>query len=94
MIQNYQHAMAICRWAGYPDLFITFTCNPKWPEIVRYVEKRGLKSEDCPDIIARVFKIKLDNMIIDLRKSKVFGNVKACIIQLYEYFSNICYITV
>lgn len=31
--QNYQDAMAICRWVGYPDLFLTFTCNPKWPEI-------------------------------------------------------------
>ena len=31
--QNYQDAMAICRWDGYPDLFLTFTCNPKWPEI-------------------------------------------------------------
>lgn len=26
MIQNYQDAMAICRWCGYPNLFITFTC--------------------------------------------------------------------
>ena len=25
MIQNYQDAMAICRWAGNPILFITFT---------------------------------------------------------------------
>ena len=25
MIQNDQDAMAICRWAGNPDLFITFT---------------------------------------------------------------------
>jgi helitron helicase-like protein len=33
MIQNYQDAMAICRWYGYPDLFITFTCNSRWPEI-------------------------------------------------------------
>lgn len=29
MIQNYQDAMTICKWAGPPDLFITFTCNPK-----------------------------------------------------------------
>ncbi|XP_057790213.1 uncharacterized protein LOC131007083, partial [Salvia miltiorrhiza] len=79
MIQNYQDAMAICRWVGYPDLFITFTCNPKWPEIVRYVEKRGLKPEDRPDIIARVFKIKLDNMIKDFRKNKIFGTVKAVV---------------
>ena len=25
MIQNYQDAMAVCRWAGNPNLFITFT---------------------------------------------------------------------
>ncbi|XP_019227612.1 PREDICTED: uncharacterized protein LOC109208909 [Nicotiana attenuata] len=29
MLQNYQDTMAICKWAWYPDLFITFTCNPK-----------------------------------------------------------------
>jgi hypothetical protein len=28
MVQNYQDAMAICRWAGCPDAFVTFTCNP------------------------------------------------------------------
>ncbi|GAU38772.1 hypothetical protein TSUD_279250 [Trifolium subterraneum] len=38
MIQNYQDAMAICAWAGYPDLFITFTCNHKWPEVVDFFE--------------------------------------------------------
>lgn len=87
MIQNYQDAMAICKWAGYPDLFMTFTCNPKWPEIIRYVEKRGLKPEDRPDIIARVFKIKLDNMIKEFRQKKLFGNVIAGkFITIYLYF--------
>jgi hypothetical protein len=33
MVQNYQDAMALCRTFGNPDLFITFTANPKWPEI-------------------------------------------------------------
>ena len=33
MCQLYQDAMAIVRKKGKPDLFITFTCNPKWPEI-------------------------------------------------------------
>ena len=33
MIENYQDAMAIYRWAGYPDLLITFTCNTRWPKI-------------------------------------------------------------
>ena len=32
--QLYQDAMAMVRKHGRPDLFITFTCNPKWREIV------------------------------------------------------------
>ncbi|KAI9114612.1 hypothetical protein K1719_014310 [Acacia pycnantha] len=39
MIQNYQDAMAICAWAGYPDIFITFTCNPMWPKLPVIDEK-------------------------------------------------------
>ncbi|CAN1769844.1 hypothetical protein LINPERHAP1_LOCUS11421 [Linum perenne] len=31
--ENFQDAMAICRTLGYPDLFITFTCNTNWPEV-------------------------------------------------------------
>ncbi|CAH9130021.1 unnamed protein product, partial [Cuscuta epithymum] len=79
MIQNYQDAMAICRWAGYPDLFITFTCNPKWSEVTRFLEKRNLNPEDRADIICRVFKVKLDGLIKDLRENKIFGRAKAVI---------------
>ncbi|XP_031091013.1 uncharacterized protein LOC115996011 [Ipomoea triloba] len=79
MIQNYQDAMAICRWIGYPNLFITFTCNPKWPEIQRYMGIRGLRAEDRPDIVARVFKMKLDALIKDFKVGKLFGPVKALI---------------
>jgi hypothetical protein len=35
MVQNYQDAMVIYRWACCLDVFITFTCNPQWPEIKR-----------------------------------------------------------
>jgi hypothetical protein len=28
MVQNYQNAMAIYRWARYPNAFVTFTYNP------------------------------------------------------------------
>nr|XP_023920302.1 uncharacterized protein LOC112031817 isoform X2 [Quercus suber]XP_023920309.1 uncharacterized protein LOC112031817 isoform X2 [Quercus suber]XP_023920315.1 uncharacterized protein LOC112031817 isoform X2 [Quercus suber]XP_023920320.1 uncharacterized protein LOC112031817 isoform X2 [Quercus suber] len=69
MIQNYQDAMAICRWAGYPDLFLTFTCNPKWLEIISFLELiPGQKPEDRPDIVARAFKIKLDALLQDIKK--------------------------
>ncbi|CAH9141764.1 unnamed protein product [Cuscuta epithymum] len=79
MFQNYQDAMAICRWMGYPDLFITFTCNQNWPELYRYLSTQGLKSEDRPDLICRVFKIKLDEMIKEIKEGKVFGLVRAVI---------------
>ncbi|KAM3356739.1 hypothetical protein P3S68_023453 [Capsicum galapagoense] len=76
MIQNSQDAMTICKWDGYPDLFITFTCNPKWPEIIRFLKIRGLQPEDRPDILTRVFKMKLDHLIKDLKEKKLFGAVK------------------
>ncbi|XP_030970665.1 uncharacterized protein LOC115991053 [Quercus lobata] len=80
MVQNYQDAMAICRWAGYPDLFLTFTCNPKWSEINHSLEFiEGLKYEDRPDIVARVFKIKLDELLHDLRHKSHFGRVIAIV---------------
>ena len=76
MVQNYQDAMAICRWAGYPDLFLTFTYNPKWPKINHSLEFiEGLKYEDRPNIVARVFKIKLDELLHDLRHKSHFGRV-------------------
>ncbi|XP_042032500.1 uncharacterized protein LOC121779250 [Salvia splendens] len=79
MIQNYQDVMAICRWVGYPSLLITFTCNPKWPEIVRFLSARGLKSDDRPDIVCRIFKVKLDSFVRDLKTKKIFGAVKAVV---------------
>ena len=33
MQQNYLDAMTIVKTFGKPDLFITMTANPKWPEI-------------------------------------------------------------
>lgn len=78
MAQNYQDAMAICRAYGTPDLFVTFTCNPKWDEIVEALRlEPGQSAADRSDIVARVFKIKLDEMYSDIRKGEAFGPVKA-----------------
>ncbi|XP_031131679.1 uncharacterized protein LOC116033064 [Ipomoea triloba] len=79
MIQNYQDAMAICRHKGYPNLFITFTCNPKWPEIQRYMDKCNHNAEDRPDIVSRVFKMKLDALVKEIRNGKLFGIVTAVV---------------
>ena len=81
MIQNYQDAMTICRHYRNPDLFITFTCNPKWPEITRALTMiPGQKLEDRPYIISRVFKIKLDNILSTNKSGEIFGTV---IVDLY-----------
>ena len=94
MIENYQDAMAICRWAGYLDLFITFTCNTKWPEIDLFLSRKpGQKVEDRPDVVARVFEIKLDQLLNDLKHGQHFGKVIVGIINLHlKYFSLLFYL--
>jgi hypothetical protein len=71
----YQDAMAVVRKFGKPDLFITMTCNPKWTEITAALEENQ-KSEDRPDIVARVFRLKLDEFIKELKKG-IFGETVA-----------------
>jgi hypothetical protein len=70
--------MAISAAVGFPDLFITFTCNPNWPEIQRLLASQHLNSQDRPDIISRVFKIKLNELMNDLTKKHTMGKVLAC----------------
>ena len=70
--------MAICRWAGHPDLFVTFTCNPKWPEIQCMLDKVGYqKPSERPDILVRVFMIKLKELMSDIKRNQHFGKTKA-----------------
>ncbi|XP_071713195.1 uncharacterized protein [Rutidosis leptorrhynchoides] len=77
MLENYRDAMALCRVYGYPDLFITFTCNSKWPEISRALEGTGFNPEDKPAYQSRMLKIKLDPLMGDIKHNKIFGTVKA-----------------
>ena len=73
-MQTFQDAMAICRWAGYPNLFITFTCNAKWPEIQYMLDETGSKQKlaERPDIVDRVFMIKLKELLRDIVQEKRF----------------------
>jgi len=68
--------MSICHHCGKPDLFITFTCNPNWPEILEALES-GQTPSDRPDIVARVFNEKLKALLDDLIKHKIFGDTLA-----------------
>lgn len=71
-----QDAMAYVRQYGRPDLFITFTCNPKWIEIEELLFP-GQSSIDRHDITARVFKQKLKCLIDFIVKQRVFGETCA-----------------
>jgi hypothetical protein len=78
MWQLYQDAMAIVRYCGKPDLFITMTCNPLWPEITAELLP-GDTAQDRPELVSRVFKVKLNELLDDLRKRNVFGRTVAFI---------------
>ena len=71
---QYQNALAIVRHFGKPDLFITIAANPKWPEIVANLLP-GQSSIDRPDLVARVFHLKLEALLEDLLEKDVLGKV-------------------
>ena len=68
-------AMAYVRRFGKPELFITVTTNPKWDEISENLS-HGESAADRPDIVARVFHLKL-NCLLHLLKHDFFGRHQA-----------------
>ncbi|KAF7839626.1 uncharacterized protein G2W53_008108 [Senna tora] len=77
--ENFQYAMTICATTGFLDLFITFTCNPKWPELDRLLKELGCKAKDRPDLVSRIFKIKLNMLIKDITNDMLLGKCKSYI---------------
>jgi hypothetical protein len=61
----YHDGMAITRLHTRRNYFVTATCNPQWPEITDLLE-HGQTIQGRPDIVVRVFKIKLDILMKDL----------------------------
>lgn len=72
MHERTQDAMVYVRNFGRPDLFITFTTNPKWKEVTEALLP-GQNAQDRPDIIARVFHLKVKQLIEYLTKGQMFG---------------------
>ena len=70
--QQYQDAISLLRRFGKPNLFITMTTNPDWREIKENL-RPGEKAIDRPDIVARVFKLKKQQLIKDIEKEMIFG---------------------
>jgi hypothetical protein len=65
--------MAKVRKFGKLNLFVTFTCNPKWKEITDAL-LFGQIAKDHPELVTRVFNLKLDALLRDI-KNGVLGNV-------------------
>ena len=70
-------AMAYVRRMGRPEYFITMTTNPKWQEIVENLFP-GQQPHDRPDLIAKVFNLKLKALMAVLNNG-AFGEVLAYI---------------
>jgi len=75
MGQLYQNAMARVYKFGKPDVFVTFTCNPKWKEITDAL-LLGQTAKDHPELVTRIFNLKLDALLKDINDG-VLGNVIA-----------------
>ncbi|XP_014298458.2 uncharacterized protein LOC106693783 [Microplitis demolitor] len=75
MHERTQDDMTYVRHFGRPDLFITFTCNPKWKEIEELLVQ-GQKSHDRHDLIVRIFHVKIKHMMNLLTKGCIFGKTK------------------
>lgn len=72
MKQLYQDAMALTAKFGRPDLFVTFTCNPKWREMTENLLP-GEKATDRPDLVIRVFNLKKKILLDDILGKHVLG---------------------
>ena len=73
---KFQDGMAICREYHKPDFFITMTCNPHWPEIQSLLLS-GQTAQDRPALVAKVFKMKKDQLMKDLTHGGLLGKVVA-----------------
>ncbi|XP_074351407.1 uncharacterized protein LOC141690513 [Apium graveolens] len=74
MSQYFKDSLAICRAIGHPSLFLTMTFNSKWPEIQEMLKLLpNVDPVDAPDIVSRVFKLKLDQLLDLIKKKNYFG---------------------
>jgi hypothetical protein len=72
----FQDSMAIVGHYGRPSLFITFTANPQWDEIVQELYP-GQTAADRPDLVARVFHMKAKMLRDELIRDGIFGQALA-----------------
>ncbi|XP_031127552.1 uncharacterized protein LOC116029646 [Ipomoea triloba] len=73
---RYMDAMSLVQNFGKPDMFLTMTCNPNWPEIKGLLQYND-DAQNRPDLIARVFHAKRQELKNDITNKQFFGEVVA-----------------
>ncbi|XP_075088360.1 uncharacterized protein LOC142170362 [Nicotiana tabacum] len=76
MRQRYIDAIALVQYFGKPDIFLTMTCNPAWPETKEHLLATD-ETQNRPDLVSRVFRAKVEKMKTDILKRNIFGKVAA-----------------
>ncbi|KAL3121265.1 hypothetical protein niasHT_008247 [Heterodera trifolii] len=71
---KYADLMTMVRHLGAPTWFVTFTGNPKWPEIDEALRVRQNYAHR-PDIVCRIFMDKAAEFIRDVTERGVLGKV-------------------
>jgi hypothetical protein len=72
----FMDAMAVTGRFKKPHLFVTMTTNPNWPEITRELDP-GQEAIDRPDLVARVFKLKKEQLTDEIFGDGIFGKCPA-----------------
>ncbi|XP_024965998.1 uncharacterized protein LOC112506212 [Cynara cardunculus var. scolymus] len=76
MRRRFMDSMTLIQDDGKPDIFLTKTCNPKWPEILKELLP-GQTTQDRSDLVARLFLAKLEDPKNELFKKHILGEVGA-----------------
>ncbi|KAA6356796.1 MAG: putative ATP-dependent DNA helicase PIF1, partial [Streblomastix strix] len=65
--------MTLVKEFVHPDLLITFTSNPRWDEIISIIGDDSPANH--PDIVSKIFIIKLQELLDDIVKHHILGKV-------------------
>ena len=72
MKRHYIDAMTLVQRFGKPDIILTITCNPCWPEIKLQLGDSDL-AQDRPDLVSRIIRAELEYLKKDLIKFVFLG---------------------
>lgn len=75
---SYLDSVIIALRFGHPSLFLTFSMNPRWPEVLSMLRKRGLQPNEymhAADAVVRIFIIRALIFLSDVVNKSIFGRV-------------------